>query len=119
VGTEIREAGYQSIRDFVEANWIYINLEDDTGTEILRISTSDSRVTWTHSAGSQVLELEIIVSGGDSDISLPQTFASSSVYAVATGGDILSRDDAGFETTTFQTTADTLTTTHQIEIPNI
>lgn len=114
---EINANGYQSIRDFIQANWKHIELRDDVGTAVLRISTSDSRVTWTHSAGSQTLELTIVVKGADAGITLPQTFASSAIYDVASGGSPYSEEP--FSSFTMEGTGDELTVKHQIQVPKV
>jgi len=117
MAVELPSAGYQDIRDYVEDNWIYISLEDDTGSEIFRISTADSRVSWIHTAESQELQLQVNITGSDSEFTLPQKFSSSALYKVSSGGNILSEE--GFTTTTLETTADTLTITHNVQIPQL
>ena len=115
--SEINTSGYQSIRDFVESNWKYIELRDENGTAILRLSTADSRVSWIHTAGSQTLELQIVVKGSDAEVTLPQTFASSAIYSVASGGSAHSIET--FSNFTAEATGDELTVIHQLEIPEI
>lgn len=114
---EISTAGYQSIRDFVQANWKYIELRNGEGTAVLRIGIGDSRVTWTHSAGSQTLSLQIVVKGSDAGIALPTTFASSAIYSAASGGTALSVET--FSNFTMEASGDELTVIHQLEIPQI
>ncbi|BDH63317.1 hypothetical protein MTP04_34470 [Lysinibacillus sp. PLM2] len=114
---EIKQEGYQTIRDFIQENWQYIELKDDTGVAVLRLSPSDARVSWTHTADSQSLELQVIVTGADVDITLPQTFASSSIYDVAVGGSAYSEEP--FTPFTMEGTGDQLTVKHQIQVPVI
>jgi len=114
---EINQDGYQSIRDFVQANWTYIELRDDTNTAILRLDPTDSRVSFTHVAGSQTLELQIVVSGSDTEVTLPQTFASSAIYDVASGGTAYSEES--FTAFTMEGTSDQLTVKHQIQVPQV
>jgi hypothetical protein len=114
---EINTAGYQSIRDYIQANWKYIELRDDLGAAILRLSPSDSRVTWTHLAGDQTLKLQIVVKGSDSDIPLPQTFSSSAIYSVVTGGSAFSVES--FTSFTMETDQDELTVIHSIQVPQV
>ncbi|ADL07750.1 hypothetical protein [Thermosediminibacter oceani] len=114
---EIRPEGYQNIRDYMQANWQYIELRDDAGNPILRLSPADPRVTWTHNAGDQTLKLQIIVKGSDADITLPTTFASSAIYNVATGGNPFSVET--FTPFTMENENDELTVIHEIQVPQV
>lgn len=114
---EVTSQAYQNLRDYIQSNWNYIELRDDTNTPILRINTSDSRVTWTHTPGSQTLELSCVITGSDADITLPQTFASSAIYNVASGGNAYSVET--FTAFTMSNDADQLTIKHQFEVPQI
>lgn len=114
---EITLQAYQDLRDYIENNWKYIELRDDENTSILRISTSDDRVTWTHTENAQTLELTCVISGDDADITLPQTFASSAIYKVATGGNAFSVET--FTAFSMQNEADQLTIKHKIQVPQV
>lgn len=114
---EINASGYQSIRDFIQSKWKFIELRDNTSQPILRLDTSDNRVSWTHTAGSQTLELTIVVKGGDVGITLPQTFASSAIYDVASGGSPYSVES--FTPFTMEGAGDELTVKHQIQVPKV
>jgi len=114
---EITTDAYQDLRDYIESNWQYIELQDDTNVVIVRLDLSDSRVTWTHTASSQTLELQVVITGSDSDITLPQTFAKSVIYNVLTGGNPLSTETfPAFDMTQAE---DQLTVTHNIEVPQV
>jgi len=89
----------------------------DATTPIVRLNVSDARVTWTHAPGAQTLELTTIITGSDSDIQLPQTFAASAIYKVATVGDALSVET--FTQFTIEATSDQLTIKHRIEVPRV
>lgn len=112
---EITSSAYQDLRDYVQANWKYIELRDEVGTAILRKDTTDARVTWVHGAGESELKLQFVIKGSDSDITIPSTFASSSIYNVATGGDSYSTES--FTPFTFESENDELTVVHSIQIP--
>jgi hypothetical protein len=115
---EITAQGYQDLRDYIETTWVWHELRDATTTPIIRISTADPRVSWTHVAEAQTLELTTIITGSDGDItSLPQTFASSALYKVATGGDAFSVET--FTQFTIEATNDQLTIKHRIEVPRV
>lgn len=114
---EINTSGYQSIRDFIQSSWQYIELRDDTNAAIVRLSPSDSRVTWINNVGDQTLKLQIVVKGSDTDIIVPQTFASSAIYSVGTGGSAYSVES--FTPFTMETDQDELTVIHSIQVPQV
>jgi len=114
---EITASAYQAIRDYIQQNWQYIELRDDLGNPILRLSPADSRVSWIHNAGDQVLKLQIVVKGSDADITKPQTFASSAIYDVATGGNAYSIES--FTPFTIESDMDELTVIHEIQVPQV
>ena len=114
---EITASAYQALRNYIQQNWQYIELRDDLGNPILRLSPSDSRVSWVHNAGDQVLKLQIVVKGSDADITKPQTFASSAIYDVATGGQPYSIES--FTPFTIESDMDELTVIHSIEVPQV
>ena len=114
---EISNQGYQSLRDYIQSNWQYIELQDDTNTPILRLSPSDSRVTWTHLVGEQTLKLQIVVKGSDIDITYPVTFAKSLIFDVATGGSAYSEET--FTPFTIESDQDELTVIHSIQVPQV
>lgn len=115
---EISELGYQHIRNYIEENWKFIELQDELGAKVLRLDTSDSRVSWTHTPGAEVLELSIVVTGSDAEITLPQKLAASAVYtsAEATEPVTLVEPFSNFE---LSTTEDKLTIHHKIEVPEL
>lgn len=114
---EITSSAYADLRNHIESNWKHIELQDETGTPVVRLSPSDSRVSWTHSAGSQILTLQVVVKGSDTDISVPQTFAKSVIFNVASGGNALSTES--FTAFTMETDQDELTVTHSIQVPQV
>ncbi len=113
----VTNTGYQDLRDYIQANWVYIELRDNTGTPIMRIPESDTRVTWTHSAGAQVMELTTIIKGSDADVTLPKTFAQAAIFKVASGGTALSSE--AFTPFTMEASTDQLTLTYRIEVPEV
>lgn len=113
---EIYGEGYQSIRDFVEGDWIYHSILDDGEDEITRINVEDDdRAEWTHSDGDEVLEITTTISGSDDDISQPSTIAGSAIYNVEDDGDDFAKEV--FDSFTIETDSDELTIKHRIEIP--
>lgn len=114
---EITASAYQALRNYIQQNWKYIELRDDAGNAILRLSPADNRVSWIHNAGDQVLKLQIVVKGSDADITKPQTFASSAIYDVATGGNAYSVES--FTPFTIESDMDELTVIHEIQVPKV
>ena len=115
---EISQVGYQSIRDYIEANWKFIEVQDELGAKILRLDTTDPRVTWTHAPGAEVLELSVVISGSDSEVTLPKKFAASAVYTSAEATEPVTAvvPFSNFEMTMEE---DQLTVRHQIEVPQV
>lgn len=115
---EITAQAYQDLRDYITANWKYIELRDEEGAPVIRLGVGDDpRVTWTHEAGAQTLELTVTIRGTDSDITLPITFASSAIYKVASGGEAYSVES--FSAFTMEGEGDELTVKHQIQVPQV
>lgn len=114
---EINTAGYQKIRDFIQANWKYMELRDGLNNPVLRIGIGDSRVNWTHNPGDQTLELTVIVKGSDVDIVEPVTLGASAIFDVASGGSAYSEES--FTTFTIQAAEDQLTIKHRIQVPQV
>lgn len=115
----VQNAGYQDIRDYIQANWKYIELRDENQNPVLRIGIEDSRVTWTHTAGAQTLEMTCVIKGDDPDIAplLPQTFAGAALFKVSSGGSAMSEEE--FTTFTMSSENDQLTIIYQLEVPQI
>lgn len=140
---EVTEQAYQDLRQHIVKNWKYIELQDASGNPIIRLSPDDTRVTWVHETikvekeviidydrrGNPIpdtvtieklpstLQLQIVVKGSDSEISLPKTFAKSVIYNVATDGEPLSEESfTPFEMANDQ---DEITVVHNIVVPQL
>lgn len=117
---EITTAGYQLLRDFIEgtSGFAYIELQEADGTPWDRLEIdADARCVWTHVAEAQTLELTITISGDDADITLPQEFGKSLMFAGAVGGSSLSTET--FTTTTVEHENDELIIRHQVQVPEV
>lgn len=114
---EIKEQGYQDIRSYIQSTWKYIEIRDINDVPILRVDTTDSRVSWTHLEGAKTLELSVVIRGSDAEVSLPQTFKTSAIYKVGVDGDAYSEES--FTPFTMEGTSDELTVKHQIQVPQI
>lgn len=114
---EITTHAYQDLRDHIQTNWQYIELQDDTGNPIVRLSPSDERVTWTHDTNASTLSLQAVIKGSDTDITYPVTFVKSAIYDVATGGEAYSEEE--FTPFTIEGDEDEITIIHNIEVPQV
>lgn len=110
---------YEDLRAYVTANWRFIELRDALGNPFVRLSTSDTRVAWTHTAGSQTLELTITLQGSNSDITLPSTFAQSALFKNSTDTNDKALSVETFPAFTMEGIGDELTIKHRIEVPRV
>ena len=117
--TELTGAGYQSVRDNIQATWAYAEIRDNAGVAIIRIEGTDPRLTWTHVANAQTLKRQIIIKGSDADISslLPKTFGGMALYSVASGGEALASET--YTNFTMESTSDQLTLVLNVEVPKV
>jgi len=113
----VQNAGYQDIRNYIQDNWKYIELRDENQDPVLRIGIGDSRVTWTHTAGAQTLEMTCVIKGSDSDVKnlLPKTFAGAALFKVESEGSAMSEEE--FTNFTMSSESDQLTIIYQLEVP--
>lgn len=121
--SELTTAGYQTLRDYVNSNvttpspWDYIEIYDDTGSAVTRVSiTGDSRCQWLDADGDNVLKVEFDVTGVDSDITLPVTIQNSALWNEATNGSQCTTKEQ-FADATFNQDGDNVTITHTINLP--
>ena len=114
---EITNAGYLSLRDFIQANWKYVGIVTDMG-ELMRLEIGvDSRANWTNAEDANPLEVTINLTGANAEIAEPRTFTGVYLYNVATGGEALC---GGNHTQfTMESDDDTLQIKVQIELPTV
>lgn len=115
----ITSAGYQDLRDYIEATWRYIEVRDTTGAAIVRLSPADPRVSWQHAPGDQTLKLRVILTGSDADVPVPVTARSSAIFRVATGGSAHSAEVMVEGDAPINAEPDSVTITHSIQVPQI
>lgn len=119
---QVSNYGYQKVRDFIQTNWKYIELQDSNGVAVIRIGVGDSRVTWTHSANAQTLQLQIIINGSDVGATAltPKTISKSAIFDVASGGTAIAVEDFLPEDVATMTKAeDKVTLQHDIQVPQL
>lgn len=112
---EITGSAYSDLRTYISSNWQYIELQNEVGSPIMRIKTTDPRVTSVIEGNN--VKLTLVIKGADSDIVKPITFAQSATYKVATGGNAFTVEP--FAPFTIEGDNDELTIIHEIQIPKI
>jgi len=112
---EITTQAYSDLRNYIKNSWQYIELQDESGTPIVRLSPSDSRVNSV--IEGSIVKLTIVLKGSDADIVEPKTFVKSVIYNVATGGTPFSTET--YEPFTLIGADDEITVNHSIQIPVI
>ena len=115
---EITAAGYQDLRDYIEATWTYIELRAAGGVPVVRLPISDPRVYWAHEVGAQTLILAADVTGGDPDIPVPTVFKSTAVFKVPEGGSAYSAPQE-FVDAPINCVGDQFNARHTIQVPKI
>lgn len=113
---EINEAGYVDLRAYIVDNWKFIELRDENDAAVVRLETTDPRVDWKTSEG-QTLELRVVITGSDADITLDTQFKSSALYKVAADGDAFSEEE--FTPFTIGEDEDEMTVIHRIQVPEV
>ncbi|MGM7635501.1 hypothetical protein [Bacillus sp. Hm123] len=110
---QIKEAAYEDLRNYIQSNWKYIELQDETGSSIIRLDSTDNRVTSTIEGNN--VKITIVIKG--SELSLPKTFAKSVIFKESTGGIPLSEES--FTAFTIEAPEDELTVNHTIQVPQL
>lgn len=120
----VTTAGYQDLRDYIQANWLFIEIRDASvagagGAAIVRLPLSDARVDWVHTANAQTLQLRVTLTGSDADVPVPVTARSSVIFKVAAGGNPLSSEVLVEGDATINADADQIVITHSIQVPQV
>lgn len=117
VKSVIEGTAMQAIRDYIQSHWSYVELSSYDGVLWKRLSTSDSRVSWTHTAGAQTMKLTIVIKGTDPDVVLPLKIGKISLFNVATGGSALVSEL--FTEQSISIIENVFTLTYQLQIPKV
>lgn len=116
---EFDSSGYTWIRETLIRNSnLHIELQNDLGEQIVRLPLSDSRVSWTHTQGANPMELSVMLTGSNSDISLPVTVDQGALFPDETSTDSLG-PVLSVSTTQFTQDVDKATIKCPIEVPQI
>jgi hypothetical protein len=114
--TEITEAGYESIRGYIENGWNYIELFDDTDTSLGRWEINSAKANWIHADGDQTLIARLIVTGAD--VGVGNTAKGTRFFETSSSTTILHTSDFNYMFT-FGDADDQLTVEHSIEVPKV
>lgn len=115
---QITTYGYNDVKAYVISNWASVSIKDNTNAQILRLSTSDSRITWTSNTVNPIVAT-IVLKGSDSDLVgvLPKTFASVQLFK--TNADVNGMTTAeAFTNFTMTSVDDQLTIKFNVEFPS-
>jgi hypothetical protein len=121
--SELTAAGYQTLKDYVNSSsgtpnaWDYIEIYDDAGNPVTRVSiTGDGRCSWGDADGDNLLQITFDVTGSDGDISTPVTLQKSAIWNASSGGSQCTAKEQ-FANATLNQAGDNVTITHSINIP--
>lgn len=111
---QINNYGYEKLREYVIANWTYLEVQDATGIVIKRFGISDG-LTITGNATTQEIEYKLVITGNATF--LGKTVGKSVLFDDATGGTAIATEV--FTSFTFESADDQLTIIHKLQIPQI
>ena len=107
----INTYGYQKLREYVIANWKYLELQDATGTPVKRFSTG---TIITGSATTQELTFTVIAEGAEFT---DKTVAKVALFDVTTGGTAIALEN--FTAFKFESAEDQLTINFKLQVPQV
>lgn len=111
---QINNYGYEKLRQYILANWTYLEVRTPTGTVIKRFGVSDG-LTITGNATTQELEYKLVLNGDETF--LGQTVGKSVLFDVATDGTAIATEV--FTSFTFESVDDQLTILHKLQVPAV
>lgn len=119
---EILTNGYEALRAGIDPNATAATFDvielTNSGTGVVRLALSDSRVQVNSAAEANPYEIQVTITGSDSEISLPQTIDGSRLYEADTAGEEVTPIET-FSSVTLDNSNDELVVRHQVEIPQI
>jgi hypothetical protein len=115
---EITPYGYSYIRDRIYEGWRYVQLNDENGDKITRVSTDDYRFNINYVEGSSILKLELALEGSNHDIPIPSTLSEIELYEDFESEDILARVDID-PNIKIESSNDIIEIDQYIEVPRI
>lgn len=113
--TEITSAAYEDLRNYMKSEWKYIELQNDKNVKIVRLASTDPRVTI--SVAAETVKFQVVMKGTDADLQLPITFAKSKIFKDATTNTSLCEES--FTQFAMESESDELTVVHTIQVPKV
>ena len=106
---------YARMRDFIQADTVYLALFDSTDTQIgARHAISGG----AFSEAGDIVTITKVFYGSNSNFTLPQAIKGTRIYDAATNGNALTALETFTDgTITLRADADELTVTHNINVP--
>lgn len=119
--TEFNSAGYEDLRTYLQNNWQFIAVLDDSGTEQLRWEIGvNTNTTWASGPNTNPLTAELTITGQDlidAGATLPVTLASTEAYKSGTATTVMGSDP--ITDATVEASGDEVTISHDYEMPTI
>jgi len=117
--TQFEPHGFKDLRTYLQNNWQYIAVVDDTGSEVLRWDVAaNGSASFTSGPTSNPLTTELIITGQDivdAGGSLPITLERTETYTSATASTRTSTDT--ISSATLEHSADQVTISHDYRMP--
>ena len=115
MANQISSFGKADLMTYMSTNWSYIELYDETDTPVLRIPTSDARVTVQYPDPNGQVRMRLELKGDDVDVAALKPFKvkGSSIFKVATGGNPMASKNLS-AIFNMQTDEDMLVVNHRI-----
>lgn len=113
---EINQYGYQKIREFVIANWKYLEVRTPTGVVLKRFSVTDG-LTITGTSASTELVYKVVISGSDATF-IGQSVGKSVLFDSAVSTNAIATENLS-TSFTFESAEDELTIIHKLQVPKV
>ena len=115
----LSNSGYEDLRTYVENNWSFIGLFDNTDTELIRIDVpNDSRASFSSDSGSNPLRATITLTGEDlfdEGVTLPVTLDHTEVFKTDSTSQEMGSDPV--KPATIEAQGDEIIIDHEYSIP--
>jgi hypothetical protein len=109
----LENAAYDDLRAERVVDW-EMEIQETGGTPVLRVDSSDPRLTVSDNAGNDTTSFVLVLSGDDAEITVPTSVDKSRLFNPA--GTAMTAVES-FSEFTFATTDDQLTVTHTVILP--
>ncbi len=117
--TPIEAAGYDDLRAYIQNNWPFVAILDDTGTEWLRWDVAaNANAQWTSGPSTNPLTAELTVTGSDlqnAGATLPITLNRTEAYKTSSATTRMGTDT--HTDATVQVSGDEVVITHRFRLP--